>query len=359
MNNFLLFFLLFNINIIICQIWYPEVKGFNTKDHDNGYAGSSYYKMLDFYLCSERKYRVHYQNEDEWSKEFTACQPVGIGKVINGISISGGLPYKGRVDYDWFADVTLYNISDINGYCGNLNGPITCVAISGGEYYRSAYGQKIECSNENSIAIKTIRNIFGFDEETFYYDKEIQIESEPIGNISVILLNANEINLEGKIIIKVEKSNIIYANYEKLISEKFKKHINQVIDFDFDKMHNFIEEYYMKKLGNGTIDINYKWSENLIEMEAWSKIDGDYHSYRGGYKIIIRLNNDNMDLFLKIQEILKAFFKFFGKKMPKEITTGFKNFNQVEEVINDLGDNSIIAEEIILYSILSPFVIPK
>ena len=47
------------------QTWYDEVKGHDRTDHNFGYAGSSNTRVHDFYLCSDRKYRVHYLN-DKW-----------------------------------------------------------------------------------------------------------------------------------------------------------------------------------------------------------------------------------------------------------------------------------------------------
>ena len=59
-----------------CQNWWDEVNGHLIDDSNYGFAGSFGHLFTDFYLCSDRKYRVHYLN-DKWSEEFTACQPAG------------------------------------------------------------------------------------------------------------------------------------------------------------------------------------------------------------------------------------------------------------------------------------------
>ena len=135
------------------------------------------------------------------------------------------------------------------------------------------------------------------------------------------------------------------------MSENLKRHLNKVIDFDYDKIKNFFEaNFYMHGLRNGTISIIPKWSENLIEIDVGSKIKGEHYSYRGGFRFIIRLNEDT-ELLSKIQNILKTLFKFSGKNFQKNCLYDFKSYKQIEPIMNELDINSIIAVEII--SILS------
>ena len=352
---YIILLFIFNIN---CNYWFPEVNGYDPDESNNGFAGSNDVAIMDFYLCSERYYRVHYylDDPDDWSKEFTACQPVGIGKQINGVTISGGLGYNGRaMEIGWLGEVTLYNISDyIYGYSGVNNRALNSIAIDGGEYYRTAYFQNLESSNEYIVAQRVIKNIFK-EEKSFNYEKEIELYNGDV-NISVILLNSNNINFEGKITIKVETSQIIFSNYNELISERLKIHLAKVLNFDYDKMNNIFEEkFYMDGIRNGTVTINFKWSENCIEIDSGIKILSDYHSYRGGFRIIIRLR-DNEELLSKIKNILKALFKFFGKKIPTELLSDFNSFKEIEPILNELDINSIVAEQIILYTILYGYI---
>ena len=346
---------------INCQYWFDEVNGFNEGEGTEGNAGSDKVLMTDFYLCSERKYRVHYQNDSDkvWSQEFTACQPVGVGRHIDAITINGGLQYNSKVvSVGWLGRVKLYDIFDYNwGFAGNMKEGLTCVAIEGGDYYRSGYNLNIESSNEFFVAKKVIYNLFQEEKTTLNYENETEINIGSKFNISVILLNTSKINLEGKITVKVETSKIIDANYNGLMSDNLKKRINKVIDFDYDKIKFFLEnKFYKEGLRNGTVAINSKWSENLIEIDAGSKITGDHYSYRGGFRFLIRLKDD-IELLSKIQNILKTLFRFSGKKIPKELLSDFNSFKQIEPLMNELGINSIIAEEIILYLILNPVLI--
>jgi hypothetical protein len=350
--------LIFYIN---CQYWFDEINGFNEGEGREGYAGSANALFADFYLCYERKYRVHYQNDATgvWSQEFTACQPVGVGRHIDAIAISGGLQYNCHVQgMGWLGRVTGYDVFERkNGYAGNTKNIIQCITIEGGDYYRSGYNLTIESSNEFFVAKRVIYNLFQEETTDLNYENETEINIGSKFNISVILLNTSKINLEGKITVKVETSKIISANYNGLMSDNLKKRINKVIDFDYDKIKFFLEnKFYKEGLRNGTVAINSKWSENLIEIDAGSKITGDHYSYRGGFRFLIRLKDD-IELLSKIQNILKTLFRFSGKKIPKELLSDFNSFKQIEPLMNELGINSIIAEEIILYLILNPVLI--
>ena len=106
-----------------CQVWWKELKGHHIDDSTYGFSGSYGYPFTDFYLCSERKYRIHYLNDEDnnWSQEFTACQPVGNCKqYIDGIAISGGKRYCARannISYElWQKEKTEYNISNNDGF---------------------------------------------------------------------------------------------------------------------------------------------------------------------------------------------------------------------------------------------------
>ena len=56
--------LLLLIFSIKCEDWYDEVNGHSKDDSDYGYAGSANNPFTDFYLCSERKYRAHFLDDD-------------------------------------------------------------------------------------------------------------------------------------------------------------------------------------------------------------------------------------------------------------------------------------------------------
>ena len=339
-----------------CQIWHSEVNGYNKGEPNNGYSGIYGLYMNDFYLCSERKYRVHYEKDEKttWSQEFTACQTAGIGRHIDGIAISGGLKYRGRTEgSNWLGEITGYNTTDFwFGHCGTLKSPLCSILIDGGEYYRSAHNLSAESSYEKIVAENVIYNLFKL-KKIFNFDKEIEIYKDSTLNIGVILLNTSKINFDGDLIFQVENKKLIDSNYNRLISNKLKKHINEVIDFDFDKVKNYTEiNFFNNGLPNGTVSINFKWPQNLIEIHVGSKIQAIHYSYRGGFRISIHINDAKL-LLPKIKKTLIVLYKYTGRKIPEELFSEFNTFEQIEDIINDLDMDSIIAEEIIFYTILS------
>jgi hypothetical protein len=206
------------------ETWDVEVNGHNISDEINGYSGS--YTFSDFYLCSERKYRVHYlgDNIDTLSEEFSACQPAGKCKYIDGLAISGGKQYLCRFDVKWpdeyIRDYDIYNSS--GGYAGELGKSISTILIFGDENYRNSdtHGN-FPCSYEQDVANRIVSYLFGHN-LTYDYFKETPIEIIRNKNISasVKLLKPYNINIKGKFIIKIEDSLIIKKNYKGLVNEK-------------------------------------------------------------------------------------------------------------------------------------------
>ena len=93
--------LLFLLLSIKCQLWWDEVNGHEIDDSQNGFAGDYPKNFSDFFLYSDRKYKVHFleDNISTWSEEYAACQPVGNCKqYIDGIAISGGEYYCARTN---------------------------------------------------------------------------------------------------------------------------------------------------------------------------------------------------------------------------------------------------------------------
>ena len=117
--------------------WWPHVNGYDLNDVNDGFAGSSNVPAVDFYLCSERNYRVHYLGDDpmNWSKNFSNCDPVGIGRIIDGICLYGPKSYKGRLHHgvNWMGVIKGCNIDEKDGFAGKLGSPLACIAINGKE----------------------------------------------------------------------------------------------------------------------------------------------------------------------------------------------------------------------------------
>ena len=101
------------------------------------------------------------------SKNFSNCDPVGIGRIIDGICIYGTKSYKGRLYYgdSWMGTVKGCNISDEDGFVGELGTPLSCVAINGKEKYRTACldvaKTDIISSNPKNTSDRFVRGLFG------------------------------------------------------------------------------------------------------------------------------------------------------------------------------------------------------
>ena len=172
-----LFILLILIYSTKSEKWLKEVNGHNVFDEKNGYSGRYDNHFTDFYLCSERRYRVHFKNTDKniWSEEFSACQPVGNGSEIDAIAIDGGLPYGGYSNGKWSKNVTKYDIyDDENGYVGNIGIGLNGIYIYGDEYYRNAFLYN-DSTNEKNVSYRIINNFFGVEYYNFTHESETEV----------------------------------------------------------------------------------------------------------------------------------------------------------------------------------------
>ena len=86
---------------------------------------------------------MHYLDDDKdtWSKNFSNCEPVGNGRVIDWICIYTKKSYKGRVQRgnQWLPVIKECNTSALYGYAGELGKPLSCMCINGKDYYRIGY----------------------------------------------------------------------------------------------------------------------------------------------------------------------------------------------------------------------------
>ena len=357
MNNIIIILILFLA--IKGEHWWPEVDGYTYYDKDNGYAGSPPYIMNGFYLCSERIYRVHYLNDDNdtWSEEFSACEPVGIDREIDIISINGDLKYEVYTDKGWLGSI--YNVYDGFRYAGNLNLSIMAITIEGGERYRSSDDFLPNlCTDDKILSKRIIYNLFDYNSTSdFDYDNETTIISNENIKVSAILLKPRNLNFKGSIKIKIEKTKIKKANYNWILSKDYYNILNTEIEFNI----NYIKEHFENQilnngLDNGDIIFNFKWPEKLIEIDVGSKIAHNHYGYRGGFRIKIYLSDENLAIFSTIKKIFKCLVRFSGKRIPNDINKLLSNldsFRKVEELIQFLGIYSVALEETILFIILS------
>ena len=343
-----------------CQNWWDEVNGHLIDDSNYGFAGSFGHLFTDFYLCSERKYRIHYLNDEtnNWSQEFTACQPVGNCKqYIDGIAISGGKRYCVRannISYElWQKEKTGYNISNNDGFGGKYGQAIDGIYIYGDDYYRSGH-YFIKCSNEKEVAKNVTYDIFRANISNIEYI-ETSIYNNKNNNITVQLLNLSKINFKGSITIKIEKNKTIDSDWGGLIGNNIKNLLKKSIDININDLKNSFEKLFCKNMANGNIAINFIWSQRKIEIDTSTKILPDNYSYRGGFRINIYLN-ENSELLSKIKIICEIFLKYCGKKSIlsiKELLSDFNSYDKLDIIMNELGIYSNMAEGVILLKILS------
>ena len=354
--------LLLLIFSIKCEDWYDEVNGHSKDDSDYGYAGSANNPFTDFYLCSERKYRAHFLDDDNdtWSEEFTACQPVGNGRYIDGIAINGGKGTSARVNLIWESPPKKeYDIFHPSGYSGTLGFPIQGLYTFGDENYRSGY--KLHSSSaENEVAKRVIYNLFKTNYIfNFDYENETEIFNNSKINITILLLNSSKIKFRGKVMIKINNNKVIDSNYKHLVNKNLIKLINEKIGSDFNTIKNTFEELFFNNLKNGDISINFNWLQNKIEIDVGSKIKYDYYAYRGGFRINIYLSDEDLYLLSKVKEIIKGMLSYSGMKIPdsiKELLSNFNSFKKADEIMNFLGIYSYIPEAAIIFKIISDFL---
>ena len=113
-------------------------------------------------------------------------------------------------------------------------------------------------------------------------------------------------------------------------------------------------------LDNGDIIFNFKWPENLIEIDIGAKITSSHYGYRGGFRMKIYLSDENFSLFSTIKKIFKCLARYSGKRIPsyiKELLSYLNSFQKVEEMIQFLGIYSVVFEETIFFTILSKLLI--
>ena len=336
------------------------MNGHKRDDSTYGYSGSSNHNFTDFYLCSERKYWVHYLGEDNntWSEEFTACQPVGKNIYIDGIAVSGGEGNSARVNLNWETpSIKKYDIYDPNGYSGTLGKPMQGFYIFGNEYYRSGYGLS-GSSAENEVAKRISYNL-SKNNYSFNYENETQIFNNTKIKMTILLLNVSNVNYDGKIILNIGKNKVINSNYMHFVNKNLINLINEMIDSDFKTIRNSFEELFYNNMNHGNIAVNFNWLQNKIEIDVGSKIMKDHYAYRGGVKINIYLNDEDLELLLMVKNLCEAMLSYSGKKIPYSITellSDFNSFKKAHEIMNFLGIYSNIAEAAILFKIMSDYI---
>ena len=373
------YIILINIfKIIKAERWFDPASEYNTENHNNGYAGTSNERAIDFYLCGERKYRVHYLGDppDIWSKNFSNCDPVGIGRLIDGICIYGNKSYKGRLYTGpfWMRIIKGCNISNyIDGFSGKLGTPLACIAINGGDYYRIAsliVAENITSSNPKNCSDRIIEKIFGKNVKNFAnYDKEytLDLSEEKSKNnrfdyfkCDIILKNNTNLNLDGDGIKFIVNNKLIDYSFwgGKEINKYFIKQLKNIINFDINEETKKFEKIMANEIEYGIVIIHTFYKEKKIQIDIGIKIkpnriNNNLEGFRGGIRFNLILEN-NSEFINIIKKIIELTSKYINKR--ESILDKLKNFNNIEqldEIIKLISPFDILLNRIIFLYLLN------
>lgn len=338
MNKFII--LIFEIIIIVnCETWYGEIKGSDRSNGKTGYAGNKNKFITAFYLCGERKYRVHFlgDKKSSWSKEKCCCEPVGDGRLIDGIAISGGKGYQVRRSNGWITKAYGYDINDDNnGYAGILGSKIDGVLIEGGEIYRVAYGEK-PLYLETAEGI--VANLFGLSKE-YNFEKPTELIENDMISIKLILLNNEDIKTDGPIKLIIVDNKIDFLDFP-FLGEDLNNIVKDVIKIDVIDLKSYLFQQFVGPIKNAEITVNFFWNNKAINFDFGIKIDEKHTGFRQGFRIIFE-PKDNKDYIINtIKEILKIFTKQLAGDLLNKVTSWISELTGItflNDIIPSLDD---------------------
>jgi hypothetical protein len=257
---------LFLLIIIKSETWYDEVTGADTNESKNGYAGSRGKALTHFYLCGGRHYRVHYLGDpsDQWTGEYSDCDPVGNGRSIDGIAISGGMGYRVRLKNGrWLSMAYGFDIYDLNdGMAGILGYEIDAVLVTGGNSYRVAYGPST--SLIENVATKTSQNLFRITSE-FNFDRNVFILENDKVIVYGKLLHKIDVELQKGIIkLTIKENNVVEADWSGLLPENINKFLKQIINVY--NIQSSFESKISAGLVNGDVSVKLFWLEKKWKL---------------------------------------------------------------------------------------------
>ncbi len=318
--------------IIKSETWYGAVTGADTNESKNGYAGSRGKALTHFYLCGGRHYRVHYLGDpkDQWTGEYSDCDPVGNGRSIDGIAISGGKEYRVRLkNGDWLPMVHGYNIYDYNnGMAGKYGHEIDAVLVKGGDSYRFGYGPST--SLIENVASKISQNLFGVTKE-FNFENNLGIlENNKVMVFGKLVHKIDAELQEGIIKLTINENNVVNADWSGLMPEKVNKFLKQIINVY--KIQTSFESKFSAGLVNGDVSVKIFWLEKKIEINVGSKITKDHWTYRGGVKYTIIMKDDHDDY----QKSKKRYMVNLHDVTLQKIKDFLDNFKNVNSVSNNI-----------------------
>ena len=344
------------------ELWFSKIKSYNMGDFKTGYAGDNVQNMTDFYLCGKRHYRVHFLGDDEtnWSREFTNCEPVGDGRKIDAIAIDGGLEYVVSVNgIDTFQPIVKgYDITDPNnGFSGKIGTPIDAISVQGGEIYR--FGFLENSSNPVSVAKRIIEMLFNIKKTNSELEEEIEIVNNNKFRATSRILSNHEINFEvNNNMLRLVFNFYTRKNYEYLVDDDFGGEIDDDLNEIIETKFGFKDDLKLKfkdLIHCGWVSIYFFWDERKIQIEIATRIYQDIDNLRGGNRIIIDLKNDDVKLLNKIKEIVLLMSRYTdinGRNNIKIIMESFTDIAKLSEVEKNIPMYRGVMNRIILSLIL-------
>lgn len=339
-------FLLISLFLLIkSETWYGEITGNNQNDSKNGYAGSKGKSITGFYLCGTRRYRVHFLGDAKqlWSKEYQSCEPVGIGKSIDGIAISGGKGYQVRLkNGKWLNMVYKYDINDLNnGMAGILGNEIDSIIVKGGNRYRVCIGDF--SSAPEVVAERVIKNWFGISVSFMFKDRIKLFDNNKL-EVYAEIINKASINFDGKIKMIIENFKITDYSCEGIEFSAVNEFIENVLGDSFADFKNWAISF-SNGMENGQVTVTIDFIFKTIVFEAATKITKGFGSFRGAFRIIFQVKDepDNLKSSIVVANAFEPYVEEEKKKEYRDKILNLNNLGGMPNIIEDVPNSYQIA----------------
>ena len=260
------------------------------------------------------------------------------------------------------------NISDEDGFVGELGTLLSCVAINGKEKYRTACldvaKTDIISSNPKNTSDRLVRGLFGdkIKNQANYeneYDLDLSIENNiksDLFNANIKLLNNDEIILNGdgiKLIFYKEKLNYSYWGGQK-INNCMTKKLYKLINFDKNEERKNFENKRAEEILDGLLTIHSNYNSKKIQIDIGSKIIDKFYGFRGGIRLNSVLNNSEklIEKIKKVVQLLSEYINSNNRNTVLEKLRIFTSIEQLEEISKLIEPYDIILTQIILFYLL-------
>ena len=351
--------------------WYGLVNGYSIIDHNYGYAGDSTAKCVDLYLCGKKKYRVHYLGDDKntWSKNFSNCDPAGIGREIDGLCIySNRRSYKARIyaTNDWTPVIKDCDINDHElGYAGELGNTLSSISINGDDYYRFGYIKEkdpIISSYNKNVSDRIIKLFFGEKienkvENITEYELDLSLDKKNSNKLSYLeatiqLLKNEELNLNGDKIKYVfytttDTHRSIYGN---TINNSTIKKLKDIINFDYNEEIIKFHQEMATNIMRGIITIHSNYKEKRIQFDVGSKVMENVNGFRDGIRLNFILKNDNnfIELIKKTIKCFVGYLKINERKIVMDKLKDLNDMSKLDEIMKLISPYDLLVTQIIV-----------